>query len=68
VCARLGADEVSAAYSAAVVESDTDSEEGRAGATDSNTDVPGQTPCIYAEHTHTSAFTYYPPVPLLLSF
>lgn len=38
----LGGDTVSAAHPAAVAESDADSEESRVGATDTKTDVQGQ--------------------------
>lgn len=38
----LGGDTVSAAHPAAVAESDADSEESRVGATDTKTDVRGQ--------------------------
>lgn len=42
MCVCIGGDEVPAANPAAVVESDTDSKQSRAGAADTQRAVPGQ--------------------------
>lgn len=42
VCVCLGGDEVFAAYSAAVVDSDTDSKQSRARVADAKRTAPGQ--------------------------